>query len=230
MDLSLGDSRMIVDACLEHGLLRNQCAYVLATAFHETAHTMKPVREYGGEKYLKSKPYYPFVGMGYVQLTWKANYEKAGKKLGVDFVKNPKLLLQPKYAAPILVIGMKEGWFTGKKLDDYVTLYKSHFTGARRIINGTDKAKLIVDIAIRYNALLLAEGYGVESPTDAPKPVLAPEQPPVPQTPPPAKPALPVGNGEVFKTPPDNSKLPAKNVFLAWLIDLCLAIFGRKPK
>ncbi len=166
MNLTLGDTRMIIDACLEHGLLRNECAYVLATSYHETAHTMKPVREYGGEKYLKSKAYYPFVGMGYVQLTWRHNYEKAGKKLGVDFVADPKKLLQPKYAAPILVIGMKEGWFTGKKLSDYIDLHRSDFTGARKIINGTDKAKLISDIAIRYDALLRADGYG------APKPAL----------------------------------------------------------
>ncbi len=42
------------------------------------------------------------------------------------------------------------------------------------------------------------------------------------------KPALPVGNGQVFEIPPDNSKLPAKNVFLAWLLDIIQAIFGRK--
>lgn len=160
MDLKLGDTRLIIDACKAAGLLRNQAAYVLATAFHETAHTMKPVREYGGEKYLKSKAYYPYVGMGYVQLTWKNNYEKAGKALGVDFVKNPKLLLVAKHAAPILVTGMKEGWFTGKKLADYITLSKSDFTGARKIINGTDKAKLISDIAIRYDGLLKVDGYG----------------------------------------------------------------------
>lgn len=204
MDLSLGDTRMIIDACLEHGLLRNECAYVLATAYHETAHQMRPVREYGGEKYLKSKPYYPYVGMGYVQLTWKANYEKAGKKLGVDFVKHPKYLLDPKYSAPILVIGMKEGWFTGKKLSDYIDLHRSDFTGARKIVNGTDKARLIADIAIRYNSLLLAEGYGVE-PADAPSPLPAPQQPAKPQTPPAAKSALPIEPGKVIVLPPDNT-------------------------
>lgn len=47
---------------------------------------------------------------------------------------------------------------------------------------------------------------------------------------PPAKPALPAENGTVTKLPPDNSKLPAKNVFVAWLIDIVLALFGRKPK
>ncbi len=161
MDLSLGDTRLIIDTCKARGLLRNQCAYVLATAYHETAHTMKPVREYGGEAYLKKKKYYPYVGMGYVQLTWKENYQKASKELGVDFVANPKLLLEAKYAAPILVVGSMDGWFTGKKLSDYITLQKSDFTNARRIINGTDKAAMIAGYAREFDDLLTAEGYGV---------------------------------------------------------------------
>lgn len=102
--------------------------------------------------------------MGYVQLTWRENYEKAGKKLGADFVSNPKLLLEPRYAAPILVTGMKEGWFTGKRLDQYITISRSDFTGARRIVNGTDKAGEIAKLARDYDAALLAEGYGVDAP------------------------------------------------------------------
>lgn len=161
MNLNLGDTQLIIQECKKQGLLRNQAAYVLATAKWETAHTMKPVREYGGETYLRSKSYYPFVGMGYVQLTWERNYEFASKKLGVDFVSNPKLLLEAKYAAPILVLGMKEGWFTGKKLSDYVTLQKSDFVSARRIVNGTDKAGDIAKLAREYDKALLESGYGV---------------------------------------------------------------------
>lgn len=169
MDLNLGDTRLIIAACKKRGLLRNQAAYVLGTSFHESAHTMKPVREYGGETYLRSKPYYPFVGMGYVQLTWERNFKKASDKLGVDFVKNPRLLLDPKYAAPVLVIGMAEGWFTGKSLSNYITLSASDFVGARRIINGTDKADLIAGYAKQYDTLLLSEGYGLaQTATPAP--------------------------------------------------------------
>lgn len=167
-NLELGDTRLILAECAKAGLLRNQAAYVLATALWETARTMRPVREYGGETYLRTKKYYPYVGMGYVQLTWKANYEKAGRKLGVDFLSNPKLLLEPRYAAPILVTGMKEGWFTGKKLADYITLQKSDFTSARRIVNGTDKAASIAAIAREYDAALKAEGYGVDKPATSP--------------------------------------------------------------
>lgn len=163
MNLNLGDTQLIIKEAAKCGLLRNQLSYVLATAYHETAHTMKPVREYGGETYLKKKKYYPYVGMGYVQLTWDYNYKKAGEKLGVDFLKNPKLLLEPKYAAPILVIGMQEGWFTGKKLSDYITLQKSDFKNSRRIVNGMDKADLIADYAEKYDKMLLAAGYGVDT-------------------------------------------------------------------
>jgi hypothetical protein len=180
MDLTHGDTELLIATCRKHGLLRNQCAYVLATAYHESAHTMKPVREMGGEAYLRSKPYYPFVGRGYVQITWKANYEKASKKLGVDFVKRPDLLMNPSYAARILVIGMQEGWFTGKKLSDYITLRKSGYIGARRIVNGTDRSTLIAGHAKAYDALLRASGYGA-SPTPA-KPQTAPTAAPVAAT------------------------------------------------
>lgn len=170
-NLMLGDTRLIIDACKSAGLLRNQAAYVLATAYWETARTMRPVREYGGEAYLRGKKYYPYVGMGYVQLTWKRNYERASKELGVDFVSAPKKLLEPQYAAPILVRGMKEGWFTGKRLDNYITLQRSDFRNARRIVNGTDKAASIAAIARDYDAALKAEGYGETAmPTSTPRP------------------------------------------------------------
>jgi hypothetical protein len=188
MKMDLGYTRLIVEECRKAGLLRNQAAYVLATAYHETAHTMKPIREMGGEKYLKSKPYYPYVGMGFVQLTWKANYQKASKALGVDFVANPKKLLEPAYSAAILVTGMKEGWFTTKALEDYITLYKSDFTGARRIVNGTDRARLIAGYAVEYDAALKAMGYGEQKPVEPAKTVPAPSPAPEAQTPPAAKP------------------------------------------
>lgn len=167
-NMNLGDTRLIVDTCKKAGLLRNEAAYVLATAYWETARTMRPVREYGGETYLKSKSYYPYVGMGYVQLTWERNYRDWSRRLGVDFVANPKKLLEPQYAARILVDGMRLGTFTGKKLADYITLSKSDFVEARRIINGTDKAASIAAIARDYDASLKAEGYGTGGKPSAP--------------------------------------------------------------
>ncbi len=59
-------------------------AYALATACHETAYTMQPVREafWLSENWRRTHlRYYPFYGRGYVQLTWKANYERADREL-----------------------------------------------------------------------------------------------------------------------------------------------------
>ncbi|MER8481165.1 hypothetical protein [Mesorhizobium sp. M1322] len=174
MNLNLGDTRLIIRACQNAGLLRNQAAYVLATAYWETARTMKPVREYGGEAYLRSKKYYPFVGMGYVQLTWERNYRDWSKRLGIDFIANPKLLLKSEHAVRVIVDGMRLGTFTGKKLADYITLAKSDFTNARRIVNGTDKAASIASIALDYDADLKAIGYGKSAPVPTPRPAPKP--------------------------------------------------------
>lgn len=51
---------------------------------------------------------------------------------------------------------------------------------------------------------------------------------PAPTPAPPAGTGLPIEPGTVHKLPADDSKLPAKNVFLAWLIDVFMAIFWRK--
>ncbi|MCP1539012.1 hypothetical protein [Methylorubrum extorquens] len=100
--------------------------YALATTFHETARTMQPIEEYGRGK---GRAYGPtgFWDRGFVQLTWEENYAKATARLrqhGIlradeDLVKSPKLAMGLDLAAPILFVGMAEGWFTGKKLADY---------------------------------------------------------------------------------------------------------------
>jgi predicted chitinase len=132
-------------------------AYVLATAFHETAQTMRPIREIGlGEhrEYGKRDPetgcvYY---GRGYVQLTWRANYQKLGDRLGVDLVYNPDLALEPPIASKIIWTGMIEGLFTGDRLLPHFRPNSSDWVGARRIINGLDRAGMIARYAIQFNA------------------------------------------------------------------------------
>jgi hypothetical protein len=187
MNLTTGDTRLLIDTCKKYKLLRNQCAYVLATAWHETAHTMRPVRETLAKSDSKAKEILtkayksgklPWVkrdywssgyfGRGYVQLTHEANYIFAGERLGIPLADRPSLALDPDIAVEIIVLGMGNGWFTGKHLADYVTLSRSDFVGARRIVNGTDKAALIAGYAKQYDALLKAEGYG-ETPFKAPE-------------------------------------------------------------
>lgn len=159
--LQVTSIELLVAECFKQGLeLKAQLAYLLATAYHEChnpAYPQKrltPMKEFGGERYLKTKTYYPYYGRGFVQLTWRSNYEKASKRLGIDLVKNPDLALEPVYAANIIVYGMKYGTFTGKKLGDYIHPGKTDFLQARRIINGMDKSKLIADYAILFQDCL----------------------------------------------------------------------------
>ena len=181
MNLFLGDTQDIISYAGDRGVLRNQLAYILATAYWETGRTMRPVTEYGSLKYLKGKQYYPYIGRGYVQLTWKNNYEDWSRRLGVDLVKTPDKAKDPNIARKILVEGMMLGTFTGKKLSDYVTLKKSDFVSARRIVNGTDKAQEIAKLAVEYDRALKDSGYGVPG-TQAPKsPQGSPAVVPVPK-------------------------------------------------
>lgn len=139
-------------------------AYMLATAWHETAFRMQPIEEFGkgrGKQY--GKPAGPFgqryYGRGYVQLTWLSNYEKAQAELGVDLVQSPHLALQPDIAAEIMFTGMAEGWFTGKKLSDFINANRVDYRGARKIINGTDRAEKIAGYARSFEHALKAAGY-----------------------------------------------------------------------
>lgn len=139
-------------------------AYLLATAFHETAFTMEPVRETlantdalaksrltrawkaGKLKWVK-RDYWSggYFGRGFVQLTHQENYQRAKDELGYDFVGKPHLALDATLAAQILVKGCMEGWFTGKKLGDF-----KDFKSMRKVVNGTDKATAIAGYAEKF--------------------------------------------------------------------------------
>lgn len=160
-------------------------AYLLGTTFHETARTMQPVRETLAKTDAKakelltkawksgrlkvSKDYWSggYFGRGYVQLTHKENYERAGKELGVDLVGNPSLAMDPAIAAAVLIKGCMEGWFTTRKLSTYINQGGADYINARRVVNGTDRAELIATYATSfYRALAAAK--------EAPKPSPAP--------------------------------------------------------
>ena len=152
---------------------RRQLAYCLATFKWETAHTMKPIDERGGNKYFNTR-YGPqtkvgkmlgntkagdgalFHGRGYVQLTGRRNYAKAKDLTGVDLTAVPDRAKEPELAYEIAVQGMKDGWFTGKKLSQFIKDGVSpDYENARTIINGHDKASNIADIARRFNEVLV---------------------------------------------------------------------------
>lgn len=137
-------------------------AYMLATVYWETAHTMQPIREMGGEAYLRSKKYYPWVGEGLVQVTWEVNHRKYGATA-------PGQLMTWPIALKALFDGMIRGDFTNKKLSDYFGSGVSDWVNARRIINGIDRAQEIAAIARKFYSALLASKA-----QDAPRPDVVP--------------------------------------------------------
>lgn len=122
--------------------------YVLSTTFHECAGKWQPIEEFDkgkGRKYGDPDPVTGLVyfGRGFCQLTWAGNYKTMGKILGVDLYNHPELALQPEIAYKIMSQGMRSGSFTGAALKRYFNDTVTDPKGARRIINGTDKAELI---------------------------------------------------------------------------------------
>ena len=117
-------------------------AYMLATTYKETAYRMWPITEYGSQSYLQGKEYYPYIGRGFVQLTWEDNYRKASSALGLiderDLVDHPEMALDSLVATRCLFRGMAEGWYTGRKLGQYFNDTKNDPLNARQIINGND--------------------------------------------------------------------------------------------
>ena len=124
-----------------------------------------------------------YMGRGYVQLTWKNNYKRMsdiliensftytqdGVKYGsgkdgtkrIDLVRNYEHVNRNKdLAARILVLGMDGGHYVddGKGLDSYIpengTATSANFQNARKIVNGSDKKRLIAGNAVTIAATL----------------------------------------------------------------------------
>jgi len=133
-------------------------AYVLATTYHETAATMQPIAEYGkgkGKKYGTPDPQtgQTYYGRGYVQLTWKDNYQRQDTKLklGGSLVKKADRALEPGIALEVIIGGMIDGDFTGKRLGQFFTDQLTNWYDARTIVNGYDQASLIAGYAEKFN-------------------------------------------------------------------------------
>ncbi|AYG66744.1 MULTISPECIES: hypothetical protein [unclassified Rhizobium] len=162
-------------------------AYMLATTYHETDHTMCAISENlnysaGGlqatfPKYfnieqaaaysrqprrIANRAYanrmgngdegsddgWRYRGRGLVQITGRDNYAKYG------IADDPDMALDARKAVEILFDGMINGRFTGKKLADYFSATSSDWIGARRIINGKDRAADIAKLAKKFAAAI----------------------------------------------------------------------------
>jgi len=163
----------IIAKMKEHNVPVSWAAYILATAYHETAQRMQPVKEglNASDAWRKRNlRYYPWYGRGHVQLTWEENYRKADQKLnlGGALVANADLALDPEISAEVMIVGMLEGWFSGDKtgrhtlkrhLPNQNKATRTQFKNARRIVNIMDKADLIAGHAVIYQDALIKTGY-----------------------------------------------------------------------
>jgi predicted chitinase len=156
-------------------------AYILATAFHETAYTMQPVRETLAESDARAieileaafaagrlswvkTPYWrrdedgrSWHGRGLVQLTHKRNYEAMSMLTGIDLVADPDRAMEMDAAVTILIKGMLQGSFTGHKLADHLNATAEDWVNARRIVNGTDRAEKLAAYAVAFHAAIRPE-------------------------------------------------------------------------
>lgn len=185
---------LIVDALRKEGILNEKTlAYAMATAKLETAGSFRPVREgyYNDDKYgyapgftgkseARKRGYGGgdnYYGRGYIQLTHQNNYDAMGKRIGVpDLAKNPDKALDPKIAAKIMAAFMKD-----RGVSDAAT--KGDFVGARKGVNGTDRAVEIADIANdyvkgsqEYIKKVSLQSSMASKPVKAPKQVAAPKE------------------------------------------------------
>ncbi|HEV7251256.1 MAG TPA: glycoside hydrolase family 19 protein [Shinella sp.] len=146
---------------------RRFLAYMLATAHHETGGRLQPVRETfaatdaaaigvldrafaAGRLPQVSAPYWrrdadgkSWLGRGLVQITHRRNYERLAELTGIDLVARPERAMEMATSVEILFIGMLRGAFTGRRLADHFAAGRADWVGARRIINGLDRAERV---------------------------------------------------------------------------------------
>lgn len=166
-------------------------AYALATAYHETGGRMAPVREgfatsdAGARRAVQNlarkrgpesnvakyaRPVgshgHVYYGRGHVQLTWMDNYRASSADAGTDLVRNPDKMLDPEISARVLIKGLLDGRWNGRKKGLRYYLNKNDLEGARRTVNVTDKWGTIAGY---YRAFLAAiEAGGGWNQRDAP--------------------------------------------------------------
>lgn len=156
-------------------------AYALATAYWETGRTFQPVREKRANAsrqpslYALQNRYWhtDAYGRGLVQITWPENYCKFGMCSRDKYDQ----ALEPRKAYEIMSRGMKEGLFAKDKktkkpykLSTFIRPGHVDYRGARRIINGTDKADVVAGFAVAIERALRA-ALITEKVEDSPAPV-----------------------------------------------------------
>ena len=112
--------KVVLATAIKNGITGTELAAFMAQVAHES-HDFQSMVEYGGSlDFRKYDPKYApkkaktlgntkpgdgarYKGRGFIQITGKYNYRKAGQAIGVDLVKNPALAEDPAIAAKIAV-------------------------------------------------------------------------------------------------------------------------------
>ena len=108
----------------------------------------------------RSCDFLTFIARGYVQFRGRKTYAAISKlaSLGnIDFVATPDRAADPAAAAAILVVGMRDGLFTGKKLADYAVAAGFDAVNARQIVNHDPDTHgaIVRDVAKKYKKALV---------------------------------------------------------------------------
>ena len=101
-----------------------------------------------------------YRGRGQGHLTGLDNYVRADRELdlGGTLVANPDRALEPDISARILIIGMRDGWFTGETLNDFINTAatEQQFANARPIINPDRNGPAVARLCVVYRDALRA--------------------------------------------------------------------------
>lgn len=178
--------RLIIASCYQYGVTNiNQIAYILGTAQHESKMGVYYVEIASGAAYEGRRDLgnvnpgdgIRYKGRGLVQITGLRNYKDWTNRLNVDLVNNPQLAELAQYAIPILIVGMRDGTFTGRKLSNYINSGRSDFINARRIVNGLDRASLIAGYARQWVNRIPSYGISNSPPPQPESPTQVSSQP-----------------------------------------------------
>lgn len=144
----MSNVEIILDQAKTQGLTdKGQIAYIIATALIDSGIVpRKELRAPIGTQEREIQDGYWFTGYygrGFTTLKFKEKYAEFGTKLKLALVSNPDLALDPTNAARILVYGMKNGTFTGKKLSEFIFEDMQNFKAARSVVQSeTDDGKI----------------------------------------------------------------------------------------
>lgn len=117
-------------ATIEEGLYYKDAAYlasIFKTAFKRSPELAAPYTR--NPKGLSQKVYDGFHGRGLIQLSLYDNYRAFSDYMGIDYVSNPDLLLQPMNAA------MSAAWYFTKKRDCMMPAERGDVRATTLLIN-----------------------------------------------------------------------------------------------